>query len=160
MEDDLIRRAEDLSARCERTGTVTHTGFLTPAECFALEQWAKRAPGVRMLLHGGFDGAERRVAFFLPDWAAPEDFDASEHICAVEGVAGFGAPTHRDWLGAALALGVGRDWLGDILVDGSHAVILCLPSVRPHLLANLERVGRWGVKLRPLALTEIVPPAI
>ena len=32
MEDDLIRRAEDLAAQCERRGAVTHTNFLTPAE--------------------------------------------------------------------------------------------------------------------------------
>ena len=158
MENDLFRRAEDLSARCERTGSVTNTLFLTPAESFALEVWPGCAPDVRMLLHGGFAAAERRVAFFLPEWMAPEDFDASEHICALEGVAAFGAPGHRDWLGAVLALGIGREWLGDILVDGSRAVLFCLPSVKTHLLLNLDKVGRCGVKLRERPLSEIAPP--
>lgn len=35
--DELIRRAEDLCRRCEKTASVTHTAFLTPAEQFALE---------------------------------------------------------------------------------------------------------------------------
>ena len=158
MEEDLIRRAEDLAAQCERRGSVTLTRFLTPAEGARLEAWARRAPDVRMLLHGGYPGAERRVAFFLPDWLEAEDFDPSEYLCAVEGVAAFGAPGHRDWLGAALGLGIEREWLGDILLSGSRAVVLCLPSVLQHLLLNLDKVGRCGVKLRQLPLGEIAVP--
>ncbi len=158
MEDDLIRRAEDLSARCARRGIVTSTQFLTPAECHMIEAWAKRGTDCAVLLHGGYDGAERRVAFFLPDWMDGADFDPAEHICALEGVAAFGEPGHRDWLGAALALGIGREWLGDILVTENRAVRLCLPSVREHLLLSLDKVGRCGVKMRPLALSEIAAP--
>ena len=158
MEDDLIRRAEDLSARCARRGIVTNTQFLTPAECHAIEVWAKRGADCAVLLHGGYDGAERRVAFFLPDWMEPADFDPAEHICALEGVAAFGEPGHRDWMGAALGLGIGREWLGDILVAENRAVLLCLPSVREHLLLSLDKVGRCGVKMRPLALSEIAAP--
>ena len=150
MEDDLIRRAEDLAAQCVRRGSVTRTRFLTPAESAALEAWATRAPDVRLLLRGGYDGAERRIGFFLPAWMDKAGFDSSEHICALEGIAAFGAPGHRDWLGAALSLGISRDCLGDLLIDGSRAVLFCLPSVRQHLLLNLEKVGRCGVKLREL----------
>lgn len=64
--DELIRRAEDLCRRCEKTAGVTHTAFLTPAEQFALEKWAKTAPDCNMLLTGGTEENERRAAFFLP----------------------------------------------------------------------------------------------
>ena len=157
MEDDLLRRAEDLASRCARTASVTHTNFLTPAECFTLEQWRPHED-CAVLLHGGFDGAERRCAFFLPDWQEPEGFDPAEYLCAVEGTAAFGEPGHRDWLGAVLGLGIGRDWLGDILIDGPRAVLVCLPSVKEHLLLNLDKVGRWGVKLKEIALTDIETP--
>ena len=126
MEDDLIRRAEDLAARCARRGILTNTQFLTPAEGRILEGWAKRGADCAMLLHGGYEGAERAAAFFLPDWMDASGFDPAEHICALEGVAAFGAPGHRDWLGAALGLGIGREWLGDILVEENRAVLLCL----------------------------------
>ena len=159
MEDgELIRRAEDLSARCARTGSISHTLFLTPAEAFRIEQWARCGAECTVLLHGGCEGAERRIAFFLPDWTDENDFDPAEYICALEGVAAFGTPGHRDWLGAALALGIGREWLGDILVEENRAVLLCLSSVQQHLLLNLDKVGRCGVKLRPLPLDEITPP--
>ncbi len=158
MEEELIRRAEDLAARCERTGCVTLSHFLTPAECFALERWAPSRPDVQMLLHGGYDGAERRAAFFLPEWMDASEFDPAEYVCALEGVAAFGAPGHRDWLGAVLALGIGREWLGDLLVEGNRAVLLCMPSVQQHLLLNLDKVGRCGVRLRTLSLDALLPP--
>ena len=41
MEEDLLRRAADLAERCERTATVTSTAFLTPAEQYALTNWAR-----------------------------------------------------------------------------------------------------------------------
>ena len=81
MEDDLLRRAEDLSARCARRGVLTSTQFLTPAEAYRLMQWAKRGAEGAVLLHGGYEGAERRAAFFLPDWMDPEGSLLSAHFC-------------------------------------------------------------------------------
>ena len=52
MTDELIRRAEDLLARCERACVQTATAFLTPAEQAELRLWAERR-GCRMLLRGG-----------------------------------------------------------------------------------------------------------
>jgi len=155
MDEELIRRAEDLARRCERSATVTATSFLTPAQAYELDAWAKRALDCTVLLRGGHAQAERRVAFFLPDWMDAEDFDEGEHICALCAKARFGAPGHRDWLGAALGLGIGREWLGDILVEGEQAWIFCLPSVKQHLLLNLDKVGRWGAKVQEIALGEV-----
>ena len=39
---ELIKRAEDLSRRCEKTSTLTHTGFLTPQERVELLQRVTR----------------------------------------------------------------------------------------------------------------------
>lgn len=154
-DEELIKRAADLAGQCEKRGRISHSAFLTPAEGYAMEQWAGRGTDCRMLLHGGYSGAERRVAFFLPDWLEAEDFDPSEYLCAVEATARFGSPGHRDYLGAALGLGIERPWLGDILVEGERAYLLCLPSVKGHLLLNLEQVGRWGVKTREIPLSEL-----
>ena len=156
MDDSLLRRAEDLLDRCQRTYTVTATTFLTPAEVLTLSNWAKRRD-CTLVLTGGVENTERRVAFFLPDWLAPEDFDVSEEIRAVRITHRFGTLSHRDYLGALLGLGVKREWLGDILVEDGGATVFCLKSIEPHLL-TLEQVGRWGVKTAPVALQEIAPP--
>ena len=51
MEEDLLRRAADLAERCERTATVTSTAFLTPAEQYALTNWARHRD-CTLVLHG------------------------------------------------------------------------------------------------------------
>ena len=41
--EELLKRADDLAARCEKTGSVTHTAFLTPAEQYQLRGFRPRA---------------------------------------------------------------------------------------------------------------------
>jgi RNA-binding protein YlmH len=156
--DELIRRAEDLCRRCEKTASVTHTAFLTPAEQFALEKWARSAPDCNMLLTGGAEENERRAAFFLPFYMDAESFKADEYISALRAKAHFASPTHRDYMGAILGLGIKREWLGDIWIDGEEAVIFIMQSVERHVADGLEKVGRYGVKLQKAELNELAPP--
>lgn len=154
---DLLRRAEDLLGRCERSGTLTATNFLTPAERLQLERWAAQRPDCRLVFTGGHPACERTVGFFLPDYMEPERFSADEYIRALELTAAFGSPGHRDYLGALLGMGVGREWLGDIWVRENVAVVFCLPGVERHLL-SLDKVGRCTVRARPLPLSEVPAP--
>lgn len=156
--EELLKRAADLAERCERTACLTQSGFLTPAEQFALSSWAKREGGVRLLLHGGHPDCERRAAFFLPFYMEEADFDPAEHIRAVELTCAFGQPEHRDYMGSVLGLGIKREWVGDIWVRENRATVFCLPSVESHILLNLDKVGRCGVKSRKLDLTEVPAP--
>ena len=158
MESELIKRGEDLRSRCERTASVTHTAFLTPAEQYELSAWAKRAADCRMIFRGGAEGCERNMAFFLPFYVEEDEFDASEFIRCVKVSAAFGEPGHRDYMGAALGLGIKREWIGDILVHGGVAHILCQSSVAEHLLLSLDKVGRCGVKTKEVALGDVPVP--
>lgn len=153
---ELIRRLEDLAARCERSGAVTSSHFLTPAEQFLAERTFKTG-AARLLLHGGHPDCERRAAFFLPDWLEPEFFDPSEYLRAIRLTAHFGAPGHRDYLGALLGMGIGREWLGDIWVEGESATVFCLPSVEKHLL-SIEKAGRVSLTAESLPFDELRAP--
>ena len=57
-------------------------------------------------------------------------------------------------MGAILGMGVGREWVGDILVRGETAYVLCQPSVLRHLL-SIEKVGRCGVRAEEIPLAGI-----
>ena len=151
--EEILKRAEDLARRCEGRGTPTNTGFLTPAERYALEH-DQALREANMVFHGGYPDAERCIAFFLPDWMEADALDVSEHIRAILLTAAFGEPGHRDYMGAILGMGVGREWVGDILVEGHEAIVLCQPSVLRHLL-GIDKVGRCGVKAAEIALSEI-----
>ncbi len=150
---ELLKRGEDLARRCGQKDVLTNTGFLSPAERYALEH----DPALRlsrMRFFGGYPGAERTMAFFLPEYMEEDDPEISEHLRCIRLTAAFDEPGHRDYMGAVLGMGVGREWVGDILVDGQRAYILCQPSVLRHLL-GIEKVGRCGVKAEEIALSEI-----
>lgn len=151
---ELIRRAEDLLGRCEKSGSVTMTNFLTPAESYELGQWAKLRADCTAVFSGGTGECERMAAFFLPEYMEKDWFDVSEYIRAIKLTAHFGTPVHRDYMGALLGMGIGRQWLGDIRVFGDTAYIFCLPSVEQHLL-GIEKVGRCGVTAQSVALSEV-----
>lgn len=153
---ELIRRAEDLRDRASRSGTVTHTGFLTPAERYQLEGWAKHA-GARLIFHGGGSDSERTAAFFLPDWMEEDAFEPADYFSALRLRAYFGVPGHRDYLGAILGMGVGREWVGDILVQEDGSFLFCMPSVLRHLL-GIDKVGRVSVKAEEIPLDQVPVP--
>ena len=151
--EEILKRALDLARRCEGRGVPANTGFLTPAERYALTH----EPALReanMVFHGGYPDAERTMAFFLPDWMEEDALELTEYLRALRLKAFFGEPGHRDYMGAILGMGVGREWVGDILVDGPEAIVFCQPSVLRHLL-SIEKVGRYGVRAEEIALSEI-----
>jgi len=157
--NELIKRAEDLSARCDKTNTITNSLFLTPAEQYGLHNWITRFPQpCKMIFHGGKEDCERKIAFFLPYYVDEEDFDVSEYISVIKCHAGFGMPGHRDYMGAVLGLGIKREWVGDIWVIESDAYVFCQPSVESHILSSLEKVGRFGIKTSKISLEEVPIP--
>ena len=156
---ELLRRAEDLRKQCERRSVLTHSLFLTPAEQYALRKAFSNRADTRIRFSGGVSGSDRCVAFFLPEWY-PDDDPAPECIRAVKVTAGFGSPGHRDYLGAVLAVGIKREWVGDIIVDAQTAYILCLESVMDSILLDLDHVGRFGVKREEIPLSEVPVPVI
>ncbi len=151
--NELLRRGEDLASRCERSNMLTHTGFLTPAEQRELSVWAEHR-GCTLAFFGGGADCERRCAFFLPDYLSAEELDAEDTIRAVAFESFFGRPGHRDYLGAALALGIRREWLGDIRLLEDRAFCFCLKSVEGTLL-SLDRAGRCTVRGRSVPLSEV-----
>ena len=116
--------------------------------------------GEDLVLTGGQPGCERQAAFFLPEFMAAEDFVPAEHLRSVKLQAHFGAPGHRDYLGAALGLGITRESLGDIRIFEDTAYVFCLPTVEPLLLEELKKVGRVSVTPSPCALEAVPAPLV
>ena len=150
---ELLKRARDLAERCERSGTVCVSGFLSPAEQHKLQTRLGYIP-CGLVFHGGGENCERAAAFFLPDYMTEEMLDVSEYICAMKLKAYFGQPGHRDYMGALLGMGIGREWLGDIQVEGDTAYVFCMKSVLRHLL-SIEKAGRYTVKASQVPLEEV-----
>lgn len=157
--DSLLRRVEDLRSRCDRAGILTATQFLTPAEQAAVDRRCKSSPGPLPCFFGGDDHCERRAAFFLPDWMEPGDPALGEAIALLRIDAYYGTPGHRDYLGALLAQGVRREWIGDIRILGQTAWVFCLPTVAGQL-AGLTQAGRISVRVSEQPLSAVPPPVV
>jgi len=153
---DLTRRADDLHRRSFDQQIVTHTGFLTPAEQYTLAGLPHLRPA--LAFHGGAEEAERRVAFFLPEYLTSEQFDPAEYLTAFYLRCRFAEPGHRDVLGSLLALGIERWSLGDIYTHGEAAWFFCLPTVAAHIERELTKIGRNGVAVQEIPLAQVPVP--
>ena len=109
------------------------------------------------MFFGGRPECERQAVFFLPEYLEAEDLDTGETICAMHLTAAFGSPGHRDYMGAILGMGVGREWVGDIWVKDQEAWAFCMKSVLRHLL-SIDKVGRYGVKAEELPPDRVPAP--
>lgn len=158
MDQEFKRRIEDLSNRAYRTNQLTSTLFLDPAEIAQARIAIRSHSGASILFSGGYEEAERMRLFFLPDYLEAEFFPYDDNLTALYVKCPFGTPTHRDYLGALMGLGIKRETLGDILVFGGYTYIICTPQIAPFIVENLTKVGRFGVKCELCDLSEIKTP--
>ena len=82
----------------------------------------------------------------------------AEEIACVALRGDLGRLTHRDYLGAVLALGLTRDALGDILPGEKTAYIFCTPAAAGAMERALDKVGRQNVQAEPVAPEEAPAP--
>ena len=158
MEQEFQKRLCDLADNTTRTNRQNSTTFLTPAEIAEAKRFCHARRDVRYIFSGGFDGAERMRLFFLPDYISEEDFPLEDNIAAIYAKCPFGNPSHRDWLGSLMGLGIKRETVGDILALGDEGYILCTPQIADFICDNLTKIGRLGVKCREVPLSDIRVP--
>ena len=162
----LYARAADLLRQADR-GELAISNFLTPAESAYLTVcFSQMTAGERVLLFGGYEDAERRIAFVLPSYLCDLDGDAREKLEAyfpdelsgsirairVRG-SGYRTLTHRDYLGTILSLGVERHSIGDIVVEDEHsAVIFCTGKIFSYLCESIDRIAADKITLSELVI--------
>ena len=154
----LLGRLWDARERCRSRNVPEVSGFLSPHEQ-ALAQHLMQALGAQeeLILWGGYEGAQRRQAHFIPDWM--DGADTSAVRCLRCRFYETEHPTHRDFLGSLMGLGLTREKVGDILVSERWADVLVGSSVAEHLLREWRQAGRVPLKVEEIRPEEIRPPA-
>jgi RNA-binding protein YlmH len=164
----FLKHLNDLADQTSEQGFVTHSAFLSPAEREDAAIWLKKNR-IAHRFSGGFPDAERQVVLFLPDYmtdSATIEADLTEGILP-ETIAALRLdtpdratpPSHRDYLGACLSLGIKRNQLGDILVSGSSAVVLVLAGITSFISSQLDRIGGLPVEATVVPLSTVSAPA-
>ena len=157
----LLARVLDKLELAQNRSVPAHTSFLSPGERAAVEYLIAACGRPRHLFFGGYEGAERTVCLFLPDWQEKEDALWESPVAALRCTfpAGSGL-SHRDFLGSILGLGITREKIGDLLVGSASCDVLLLPEIADYLLLNLESAGRVRLKVHALPLSDLELPQI
>lgn len=160
MKDDkiLIASAEDRINQCENFYMITRTDFLDLHQKTLVSNMVKNiSHSCKIKFYGGYEESERTICFFLPEYAEISDVD--DIVVAKVSVPNAGRKlTHRDYLGALLALGIKREKTGDILVRPDGADILILRDLAEFIEMNFSRVGRIPLSIKIVELDQLEIP--
>lgn len=166
----LISRATELSRRDENSAVAL--SFLTLREQRLVYDALKMSGAVhRLFFWGGYFGAERRKALFLPEWLITEPCSyplfseerekyfvsllsdmgmlslADEYLnCVKIRTSGYVKLSHRDFLGSLMGLGFKRSVIGDICMVDDGALVFCEPTAADYVACELRKAGRETVK--------------
>lgn len=146
----LVRHIADLCRAAQFGRGARVTGFLSDREQELARAGLSGFEGYARFW-GGYEGAER-CALALDGEAEPGN-EAFGIVCLqVTPGANAGSLTHRDYLGALMALGIKREGIGDILVDaGGSARVYARGAAAQLILEELASVGRAPVHVAPAA---------
>ena len=160
LSDDRILLAHvlDQAQQAHSRNIPVATDFLSPQQQVQTRDLLRLAgiPETAYMVWGGYEGAERTMVFFLPDWLDAESAAAECPLRVLR--AAFRAEeklTHRDFLGSLMGMGIVREKLGDILVGPDSADLIVSETVAEFLLQSWTGAGR-----AKLAVSEIRPEHI
>lgn len=150
----LIRALDKLERGMEREIPV-HTAFLSSREQALLRQLL---PNCRFF--GGTEHAERKIAYYLPDYLTREDYFSVDGPISCLRCRFYeeGAVGHRDLLGALMGTGIRRDAVGDLCVRDRDCDIFVLSDLEHYLLDNLISAGRQHLQIEKIPLAEAIKP--
>ena len=163
--DELVRaRIEDRITQCRDGWYVTSTGLMDSHEqALAISAARELSAGVRTLMYGGYEGAERRMMVCIPSELPVTDEEAAEgllEVLRIEKPAISKSLSHRDYLGSVLGLGIDRSVTGDILVRDDGADMIIVPDIADFLLQEYRQAGRTNVKTSVVPLSELIIPEV
>ncbi len=145
-----------------RKNIPANTCFLSPREL----EMAKYLFGEPEGLHafGGYGEAERKMLVYLPEYLEESALYEEDSPCICLRATFYQGDTlsHRDFLGALMGAGIGRETVGDICVGKSSCDFFVTAEIAPYILQNFLSAGRTKLSLQqiPLAEAQIPEPEV
>lgn len=161
----LFSHLLDLMLRSENRNTLTVSDFMADADRLKVIELLNAIKCKNYFLYGGYEGAERYCAVFLPDYLSQEDVTFAPSMAEITfvkaTVSRFDLPdadlSHRDVLGSLMGLGIERDAIGDIVVEGSTAIFVVKSKLSAYIKDNLTKISRYKVEIELHDNYELTP---
>lgn len=153
-DEALFAHASDLKMQCADKSVVQSTAFLEPRQRTLLLPLEKQqSEFVKTFYYGGYEEAQRLCGVFVPQFYEENDaFEFFNSYPEFDPISllrlekdRFTSLSHRDYLGALMALGLRREMLGDIVTDDCGCFLFCLSTVKRFILENLKSAGRASI---------------
>ena len=161
-EREVLRgRIRDFWNRTRQGDYLNHTGFLS----LDLQSYARQVireekiptaagSGPYCAFSGGYEEADRQMLFFVPSYMSGEEL--ADEIAGGEGAltcvriaavrSGFTEPpTHRDYLGSLMNIGITREQIGDIICREDEAFVFAVRETAPFICSEVTRVRHTTV---------------
>jgi len=145
-EKRLQKRFRDLANQSYQNDTFCFTNFLSMAEVNILYDSVEES---QFETYGGMEGCERVVARFGNQEQLGYTVPYPIVLLKIEPLMEKFADqlTHRDFLGALMNLGIEREILGDILLDGKTGYLFVIESMSEYIMQNLDKVKHTNVRI-------------
>lgn len=158
----LLAKLWDKITAGMRKSIPANTCFLSPRELEMARYLFGDVPGLYGF--GGYADAERKMLIYLPEYLEEDALYDSDSpcVCLRAGFYQADSPSHRDFLGALMGAGIGRETVGDICVGKSQCDFFVTAEMAPHLLQSFTSAGRTKLHLSqiPLAQAQIPEPEV
>ncbi len=141
-----------------RKNIPAHTNFLSPRELDLASYLFGQPEGLHAF--GGYGDAERKMLIYLPDYLEESTLmDADSPCICLRAVFYQGdSPNHRDFLGALMGAGIGRETVGDICVSRGSCDFFVTQEIAPYILQNFTSAGRTKLHLAQIPLDQVSIP--
>lgn len=158
----LLAKLWDRISAGMRKNILASTCFLSPRELEMANYLFGSVQG--LCAFGGFADAERKMLVYLPDYLEPSVLmeQDSPVVCLRAAFYQEDSPSHRDFLGALMGAGIGRETVGDICVGKGRCDFFVTREIAPYILQNFTGAGRTRLHLEqiPLEDAEIPTPEV
>ena len=154
----LLAKLWDKITAGMRKNIPANTCFLSPRELEMARYLFGDVPG--LYAFGGYADAERKMLIYLPEYLEEDALYDSDSPCVCLRASFYQAdsPSHRDFLGALMGAGIGRETVGDICVGKSQCDFFVTAEMAPHLLQSFTSAGRTKLHLSQIPLTQAQIP--
>ena len=160
-EDFALSRILELETRSKYNDTIECSYFFSYSELYQINMRLPKKSKDNALIYGGWEEAESRCFFFLPDYLSKEEFLENRLFESYIGCylvelkfEAYAQPlTHRSLLGSLMGLGVKREMLGDIYVEENRAIIFALKTIEKDVL-TMEKIGNDKVEISSISYTD------
>ena len=135
-----------------RKNIPANTCFLSPRELEMAKFLFGEPEG--LYAFGGYADAERKMLVYLPEYLEESALyeEDSPCICLRATFYQGDSPSHRDFLGALMGAGIGRETVGDICVDRGSCDFFVTAEIAPYILQNFTSAGRTRLHLERISL--------